>query len=60
MAGAEQNSVTSRVEGEGVHLVCMVAVGGSVSKDLMLFVKCFDKYSGTHFHPFFLTFKTKL
>ena len=45
MAGAEQSRVTSRVVDEGVHLACMVAMGGSGSKDLMLFVKCLDKYT---------------
>jgi hypothetical protein len=29
MAGAEQSSVTDRVEEDGVHLLCIVAVGGS-------------------------------
>ena len=41
----EQSRVTSRVVDEGVHLACMVAMGGSGSKDLMLFVKCLDKYT---------------
>ena len=36
MAGAEQSSVTDRVEGDGVHLACIVAVGGSGNKDFML------------------------
>jgi hypothetical protein len=39
MAGAEQNRVTDRAEGEGVQLVCILAMGGSVSKDFMLTMK---------------------
>ena len=48
MAGAEQSRVTDRVEREGVHLACILAVGGSVRKDL----KCLEKYFGTLFHHF--------
>ena len=57
MAGAKQNSVTTRVEGEGVHLACILAVGGSVRQNL----KCFEKYFGTLVHHFksIFTFKTK-
>ena len=44
MAGAKQNSVTTRVEGEGVHLACMVVVSGSVSKAFMLFMKCINSF----------------
>ena len=44
MAGAEQNSVTNRVDGEGVHLACMVVVSGSVSKAFMLFMKCINSF----------------
>ena len=36
MAGAEQSSVTDRVDGEGVHLACIIAVGGSGNKYVML------------------------
>ena len=44
MAGAEQNSVTNRVDGEGVHLACMVAAGGSVSKSHVMLKESLSKF----------------